>query len=70
MSNVATAISNGKDLGAFGGYEKSEEDHRNLHVIAKYFHILAKRVYLSDFGSTFNCSLSITIKETMFADKI
>ena len=35
-----------KAMRAFGGYEKSEEDHRNSHVITKYFHILQKRVYL------------------------
>ena len=40
-----------KDIRAFGGYEKSEEDHRNLHVIAKYFRHLQKRVSLYDFGN-------------------
>ena len=34
-----------KDMRALGGYEKSEEDHRNLQVIVKYFRHFQKRVY-------------------------
>ena len=43
---IQTGPHSSKAIGAFGGYKRSEEDHRNLHVIAKYFHILQKRVYL------------------------
>ena len=40
------AVTTLQDKRAFEGYDKSEEDRKDSHVIAKYFHILEKRVYL------------------------
>ena len=46
MASIKLNRKYAKDIRAFEGYEKSEDDHRNLHVIAKYFQSLQKRVSL------------------------